>query len=154
MEMGLMWWLSRENCKPEEPSPIPGPTVEREKTTPQSSPLTSMHVHTNNKVVYKSEKQKQVKCMKRKLLRKMVAHNPMERAQREHGQAREAVLDFPLVLFLTQVPMKLKLASSIPCRWRLPRIPNPSASQVRGWQACATISSSQEGWQRPGAQNW
>lgn len=152
--MGLVWWLSRETCKPEEPSPIPGPTVEREKSTPQS-PLTSMHVHTNNKVVYKSKKQKQVKYMKRKLLRKMAAHSPMERAQCEHGQAREAVLDFPLVLFLTQVPMKLKLASSIPCSWGWPRIPNPSASQVRGWQACATISSSsQEGWQRPGAQNW
>lgn len=39
-----------------------------------------------------------------------MAHNPTERAQCEHGQAREAVLDFPLVLFLAQVPMKLKLA--------------------------------------------
>lgn len=73
-----------------------------------------MHVHTNNKVVYK--RKKQVKYIKRKLLRKMVAHNPMEGAQCEHGQAREAVLDFPLVLFLTQVLMKLKLAPGIPCR--------------------------------------
>lgn len=172
--MGLMWWLSRENCKPDEPSPIPDPQW-REWTTPQSSPLTSW---VQSRVPQWKERTTPQRSPLASMMCTQIVKwftkvknknrwNAWKETSKKNGgpqphgkgsvwarPAREAVLDFPLVLFLAQVPMKLKLTLGISCRWGLPRIPNPSASQVRGWQACATISSiSQEGWQRPGAQN-